>query len=153
MCACPLIEGESESKVTQLCLTPWTIACQAPSFQDFPGKNTGVGCCFLLQGIFPTQESNPGFLPCRQTLYWLSYKGSPEVRIGTESNASGGEVSIPGDISQPHWRVTHPFWGCSLVAGILWPFESSLVLPLLYFGYKHCWIDSLSLYLWAYVLN
>ena len=26
----------------------------------FPGKNTGVGCHFLLQGIFQTQESNPG---------------------------------------------------------------------------------------------
>ena len=67
MCACPLIEGESESEVTQLCLTPWTIACQAPSFQDFPGKNTGVGCCFLLQGIFPTQGSNLGLLHFRQT--------------------------------------------------------------------------------------
>ena len=27
---------------------------------DFPGKNTGVGCHFLLQGIFPTQGLNPG---------------------------------------------------------------------------------------------
>ena len=26
---------------------------------DFPDKNSGVGCCFLLQGIFPTQGSNP----------------------------------------------------------------------------------------------
>ena len=43
---------------------------------DFPGKNTGVGCHFLLQGVFPTQESNLGFLHCRQTLYRLSYEGS-----------------------------------------------------------------------------
>ena len=43
---------------------------------DFPGKDTGVGCHFLLQGIFPTQGSNLGLLPCRQILYWLSYKGS-----------------------------------------------------------------------------
>ena len=43
---------------------------------DFPGKETGVGCHFLLQGIFPTQGSNPGLLHCRQILYWLSYKGS-----------------------------------------------------------------------------
>ena len=42
---------------------------------DFPGKDTGVGCHFLLQGIFPTQGSNPGLLHCRQILYWLSYKG------------------------------------------------------------------------------
>ena len=39
-----------------------------------PGKDTGVGCHFLLQGIFPTQGSNPGLLHCRQILYWLSYK-------------------------------------------------------------------------------
>ena len=44
---------------------------------DSPGKNTGVGCCFLLQSIFLTQESNPGVLHYRQILYWLSYEGSP----------------------------------------------------------------------------
>ena len=32
------------------------------------GKNTGVGYHSLLQGIFPTQGSNPGLLHCRQTL-------------------------------------------------------------------------------------
>ena len=35
---------------------------------DSPGKNTGVGCHFLLQGIFPTQGLNPGLPHCRQTL-------------------------------------------------------------------------------------
>ena len=35
---------------------------------DFPGENTGVGCHFLLQGIFPTQESNQVLLHCRQIL-------------------------------------------------------------------------------------
>ena len=36
---------------------------------DSPGKNTGVGCHFLLQGIFPTQGSNLGLPHCRQILY------------------------------------------------------------------------------------
>ena len=40
--------------------------------QDSPGKNTGVGSPSLLQGIFPTQGSNPGLLHCRQILYQLS---------------------------------------------------------------------------------
>ena len=40
---------------------------------DFPSKNTGVGSLSLLQGIFPTQGSNPGLLHCRQILYQLSY--------------------------------------------------------------------------------
>ena len=38
------------------------------------GQNTGVGSCFLLQGIFPTQGSNPGLPHCRQILYQLSHK-------------------------------------------------------------------------------
>ena len=40
---------------------------------DFPGRNTGLGCCALLQGIFPTQGSNPHLLHCRQILYHLSH--------------------------------------------------------------------------------
>ena len=40
-----------------------------------PGKNTGVGCHTLLQGIFTTQGSNPGLPYCRQTLYHLSHRG------------------------------------------------------------------------------
>ena len=38
-------------------------------------KSTGVGCYFLLQGIFLTQGSNPGLLYCRQMLYPLSHQG------------------------------------------------------------------------------
>ena len=45
---------------------------------DCPGKNTGVGCHFLLQRIFRTQGSNSGLPHCRQTLYRLSHQGSPE---------------------------------------------------------------------------
>ena len=40
---------------------------------DSPGRNTGVGCHAHLQGIFPTQGSNPGLLYCRQILYSLSH--------------------------------------------------------------------------------
>ena len=44
-------------------------------------KNTGVGSLYLLQGIFPTQESNWGLLHCRQILYQLSYQGSPSMKL------------------------------------------------------------------------
>ena len=53
---------------------PWTVAYQAPPPWDFPGKSAGVDCHFLFQGIFPTQESNPGLPHCRQTLYLLSHQ-------------------------------------------------------------------------------
>ena len=41
-----------------------------------PGQNTGVGKLSLLQGIFPTQGSNPGLPHCRQILYQLSHQES-----------------------------------------------------------------------------
>ena len=43
----------------------------------FSRQNTGVGCHFLLQRIFPTQGSNLGLLHCRQMLYHLSHQGIP----------------------------------------------------------------------------
>ena len=44
-----------------------------------PGQNTGVGSLSFLQGIFPTQRSNPGLLHCRWILYQLSHQGSPRI--------------------------------------------------------------------------
>ena len=61
-------------KVTQLCLT----LCDPTDYNrpwNFPGQNTGMGSLTLLQGIFPTQESNWGLLHCRQILHQLSYQG------------------------------------------------------------------------------
>ena len=76
LCCCCVCLGASDS------CNP--IRCQSHSLParllcpwDSPGKNAGVSCHFLLQEIFLTQESNPGLLHCRQTLYQLSHKGSP----------------------------------------------------------------------------
>ena len=44
-----------------------------------PGQNTVVDSLSLLQGIFPTQGSNPGLQYCRGILYQLSHKGSPRI--------------------------------------------------------------------------
>ena len=54
--------------------------CSSPDFsvhRASPGKNTGVGCHTLLQGIFPTQGSKPGLLHYKWILYQLSHQGSP----------------------------------------------------------------------------
>ena len=64
-------EWKGRVKSLSLLATPWTAAHQAPpsigfSRRDFPGKNSGVGCHFLLQQIFLTQGLNLGLLHCRQ---------------------------------------------------------------------------------------
>ena len=102
-----------------------------------PGQNTGVGCHFLLQGIFPTQGSNLGLPHCRWILYQLSHKGIPRI---------------------PEW-IAYPFsngssWprnqtGISCIAGGLFtdwairkaPFDSQL--PFIYVSltslFTFCW--------------
>ena len=47
--------------------------------KNSPGQKTGVGSLSLLQGIFPTQESNPGLPHGRWILYQLSRKGCPRI--------------------------------------------------------------------------
>ena len=65
----------------QLCLTlcdPMNWSLPGSSVHgDSPGKNTGVGCHALLQGIFPTQGLNPGLSHCKWILYHLSHQASP----------------------------------------------------------------------------
>ena len=54
------------------------------------GQNSGVGSLSLLQGIFPTQGSNPGLPHCGQILYQLSHKGSPRILEWVACPFSGG---------------------------------------------------------------
>ena len=67
LCVCSV----AQSRPTQ---TPWTVAHQVLCLWNFPGKNIGVGCRFLLQGIFPTQGSNILLL---YLLYWQVDSLSP----------------------------------------------------------------------------
>ena len=59
----------------RLFATPWTAVQQASVLGDSPGRNIGVGCHALLQGIFLTQGSNAGLLHCRWILYRPSHQG------------------------------------------------------------------------------
>ena len=63
-------------------IKPRSPALQAdslPAESQRKPKNTGVGCRFLLQGIFPTEGSNPSLPHCRRILYQLSQQGSPRI--------------------------------------------------------------------------
>ena len=100
--------------VSQFCPTLCN-SCSPPgsSVQGHsPGTNIGVGCHALLQGIFPTQESNPGLPSCRQILYRLSHQGSPYV-----INAAAAAKSL-----QSCPTLCHPIGGSppgSPIPGIL----------------------------------
>ena len=78
--------------VAQSCLTlcdPTDCSSPGSSVHEIsPGKNTGVGCHSLLQRIFLTQGSNPGFLHCRQILYHLNYREDPTPKKGSAKECS-----------------------------------------------------------------
>ena len=64
---------------------------------------------FLLQGIFPTQGSNPGLLHCRQILYCLSHWGSPwmwykdDLKKGYLEDSA--EKALAPDSSTLAWKI------------------------------------------------
>ena len=76
--------------------------------RNSPGQNTGVGCHSLLQGIFPTQGSNPGLPHCRRILHQLSYQVYEDntmreeihnfSRKATTSRVSLHALSPPGNV-------------------------------------------------------
>ena len=66
-----------------------------------PGQNTGMSSLSLLQGIFPTQGSNPGLPPCRQILYQLSHKKTQEYW-------SGQPIPSPADLPDPGIETGSP---------------------------------------------
>ena len=105
----------------QLSATPWTMEFSRPEYCS------GYS---LLQGIFPTQGSNPGLPHCRQVLYQLSHQGSPRALDGVGSlsllqqifpngspalQADSLPVELPGKlpkysgISSNYW-VTKNYW-------------------------------------------
>ena len=85
-------ESESRSVVSdswrsRVLYSPWTS----------PGQNTGGGSLSLLQGLFPTQRSNPGLPPCRQIPYQLSHQGGPIRSIFSPN----GDSWPPGPTPKP----------------------------------------------------
>ena len=77
---------------------------------DSPGKNTGVGCYFFLQGIFPTQESNLSLLSllhCRQILNPLNHQGSPHHKLISSVDQSCLILCNPMNCSPPGLPVHH----------------------------------------------
>ena len=128
--------------VAQLCLTlcnpmdhrPAKLLCPC----NYPGRNTGVGCYALLQGIFPTQGLNPRLL---HLLHWqadslpLGHLGSPDLRsmkshlqFIAQDTAGKGNVNtkIAIDIRVKYYRKwsyisrKHPFRVCNSILGLLW---------------------------------
>ena len=72
---------------------------------DSPGKNTGVGCHAFLQGIFPSQESNPGLLSCRRILDCVSDQAIQETRVQSLGREDPLEKEMTTQFNIPAWRI------------------------------------------------
>ena len=90
-----------------------------------PTQNTGVGSCSFLQGIFPTQGSNPDLPFCRRILYQLNHQGSPSDNAGDAGLIPGlgdpleeggcGNCSQFSCLENPHGQRSlagYNPWGC-----------------------------------------
>ena len=84
-------------------LQPYTLLCP----WDFPGNNIGVGCHFLLQGIFPIQGSNPRLLHWQADSLLLSHLGFPRSRVTDRLNLYPTKKNILNSNYKnfTHWRI------------------------------------------------
>ena len=80
-----------------LCSLPGLVLCP----WDFPGMNTGVGCHFLLQGIFPIQKSNlhllhwqTDSLPGKSNVLWVATVWASLVAPHRESACNAGRLDL-----------------------------------------------------------
>ena len=125
-------------------MTPWTTTRQVPLSMDFSGKNTRVGCHFLLWGIFPTQGWNLSLL-C--LLHWqagslpLCHLGSPDCGpsarsprvnpwwvMGGRGSAQAKSPLLPPPCSPSIQAAACPANpGCSLHAGLVLVHSSSVL--------------------------
>ena len=86
---------------------------------DFPGKNTGVGCHFLLQGVFLTQGLNSCLLHCRRILYrWTTWETAQKginnpIRVFPPSSGETAlnlVLRIFSLFMGPTWTLAHAYW-------------------------------------------
>ena len=91
---CAFVKVMSDSLRPHSLYSPW----------NSPGQNAGVGSLSLLQGIFPTQGSNPGLLHCRQIIYQLSHKRSLEIREWVAYPFSSGSSQPRNQTGALHCR-------------------------------------------------
>ena len=79
-----MLQAMGSQRVGQDWVTEWNWTYGLYGPWKSPGQNTGVGSLSLLQQIFLTQGLNQDLLHCRQTLYQLSYQGSPQhfLKVG-----------------------------------------------------------------------
>ena len=94
--------------ITQSCLNSlWPYGLKPARFLcpwDFPGKNIGVGCHFLLQRIFSTQGSNPYLLPWQTVSLLLSHQGNPHLIILFYNIVVKGRKCFP-EFFKSFWQV------------------------------------------------
>ena len=82
-CCCCLVAKQCLTLLQPHELQPARLLCP----QDYPGKSTGVGCHFLIQGIFSIQGLNLGLLHWQVDSLPLSHLGSPTKPVAAATAA------------------------------------------------------------------
>ena len=104
ICVCPLSLSHA-----WLFVAPWTLVVRLLCPWNFPGHNVTVDCHFLLQGIFPTQKSNPCLL---NLLHW-QVDSLPLAPLRASCYCCCKVASVMSDSVQPHRRqptsLRHPW--------------------------------------------
>ena len=120
--------------VTQSCLTLFSPMVCRPPGSSVP-MDPGVGCHALLQGIFPTQGSNPGLPHCRRILYLLSYQRPVKMAKNgkTDNDECWWGCSTTG-------LLTRCWWSVKGRTGLKWNWACACPETQLRHASQKCWL-------------
>ena len=94
----------------RLCATPQTAAHQAPHPWGSPGKNTGVGCHFLLQ-CMKVKVKSLSHVRLFATLWTVAHQAPQSMEFFREEYWSGLPFPSPEDLLNPGIELTSPVLG------------------------------------------
>ena len=136
----------------RLFVIPWTVAHQAPLSMGFSGKNTGVGCHAVLQGMFLTHRSNTlagGFFMSSAT--WeaqiavdciLQILSHGRGILGQESRNLPTIGSVRTTWSLETWALAPPWFQPCDFGGITWSLRTSFWFPHLFGWGSQFWVNN-----------
>ena len=136
-------------------LTPWTVAIRLLCPRDSPGKDTAMGCRFLLQRIFLIQGSNQSLLLWQEKSWSLSHQGSPIIIVIEKKFSEAPQIiphifrvsllpnvsSIAHEDCKALLQLAPELWSADLILGFrsIFSYGKSICYSLSSFG-SICWV-------------
>ena len=134
-----------------LFMTPWTVPARLLCPWNSPGKNTGMSCHSFLQGIFPTQGSNPGLSHCSFFIVWITREVSLNYGVRLISKQSNCFLHFTSLNMNPYQMYSVSNFSYAYHYVIMWPLNFNHFVFAMWFKHNSQFHRLLKIYLFTHL--